>query len=118
MKAFKVLKQACMRAPILVFADYTKTFLLETDATKDGLGVALSQKQADRWYHSIAYGSRALMPHEKSYHSTKFKFLALKWAVTEHFNEYLPYKSFVVQTDNNLPTYIMSMSNLDVTGHQ
>ena len=38
MKAFKALKQACMTAPILVFADYTKPFLLETDASKDGLG--------------------------------------------------------------------------------
>ena len=33
--------------PILVFADYTKLFLLETDVSKDGLGVVLSQKQAD-----------------------------------------------------------------------
>ena len=38
-------------APILVFADYTKLFLLETNASKDGLGAVLSQKQGDRWYH-------------------------------------------------------------------
>ena len=38
LKAFKALKQACMIAPILAFADYTKPFLLETDASKDGLG--------------------------------------------------------------------------------
>ena len=109
MKAFKALKQVSMIAPILVFADYTKPFLLETDASKDGLGASLLQKQAHGQYHPIAYGSRALMPHEKSYHSTKLKFLALKWAVTQHFKEYLPYQSFVVQIDNNLLTYIMSM---------
>ena len=33
--------------PILAFADYTKDFLLETDASKEGLGAVLSQKQAD-----------------------------------------------------------------------
>ena len=44
----------------------------------------------------IAYGSRALMSHEKNYHSTKHEFLALKWAVTEHFREYLLCHSFVV----------------------
>ena len=68
METFEVLKQACMTAPVLVFAEYTKPFLLETDASKDGLGAVLSQKQADGLYHPIAYGNRALTPHEKSYH--------------------------------------------------
>ena len=85
MEAFKALKQACMASPSLVFANYTKPFLLETDASKYGLGAVLSQKQADRWYHPIACGSRALSPPEKSYHSTKLEFLALNWAVTECF---------------------------------
>ena len=39
MSAFEVLKWVCMMAPILVFTDYTKPFLLETDASKDGLGL-------------------------------------------------------------------------------
>ena len=46
-----------MSAPILAFADYTKEFLLETDTSKEGLGVVLSQKQVDRQYHPVAYGS-------------------------------------------------------------
>ena len=69
--------------PILAFTDYTKQFLLETDVSKNGLGVMLLQKQIDRWYHPITYGSQALTTHEKNYHSTKLEFLALKWAVTE-----------------------------------
>ena len=76
-----------MTAPILAFADYTKLFLLETDASKDGLGAVVLQKQADGWHHPIAYGSRALTPHEKNYHLTKLEFLVLKWAVTEYFKE-------------------------------
>ena len=116
--AFEALKEACMTAPILAFADYTKPFLLETDMSKDGLGAVLSLKQADRWYHPITYGSRALTPHEKNYHSTKLEFLALKWAVTEYFKEYLPYQSFLVRTDNNPLTYIMSTPNLDAVDHQ
>ena len=54
-----------MTAAILAFADYTKPFLLETDVSKDGLGVVLSQNQTDGWYHPVTYGSRALTPHEK-----------------------------------------------------
>ena len=44
MKAFKTLEQAYMMVPILLFADYTKPFLLEIDASKDVLGAVLSQK--------------------------------------------------------------------------
>ena len=87
------------------------------DASKEGLGVVLSQKQADRPYHPVAYGSWALTAHEKNYHSTKLEFLALKWAVTEHFKEYLLYQPFLVKTDNNPLTYIMTTPNLDATGH-
>ena len=56
--------------------------------------------------------------YEKNYHSTKLKFLALKWAITEQFKEYLPYQPFVVQTDYNPLTYIMMTPNLDAMGHR
>ena len=113
-----MLKQACMNSPVLAFSDYSKEFLLETDASKEGLGAVLSQKQDDGWFHPVAYGSWALTMHEKNYHSTKLEFLALKWAITEHFKEYLPYQPFLVRTDNNPLTYIMSTPNLDATGHR
>ena len=35
----------------------------------------------------------------------------------EHFKEYLTYAPFVVQTDNNPLTYVLTMPNLDTTGH-
>ena len=47
LEAFQALKQACMSTPILPFTDYARDFLLKTDASKEGLGVVLSQKQAD-----------------------------------------------------------------------
>ena len=115
LEAFQALKQACMSSPVLAFTDYTKDFLLKTDASKEGLGVELSQKQADGHYHPVAYGSWALMAYEKN--STKLEFLALKWAIMEHFKEYLLYQPFLVKTDNNSLTYIMTTPNLDATGH-
>ena len=48
----------------------------------------------------------------------KLEFLALKWVVTEHFKEYLPYQPFLVKTNNNPLTYIMMTPNLNATGHQ
>ena len=54
---------------------------------------------------------------EKKYHSSKLEFLALKWAVTDQFKEYLRYKPFMVCTDNNPLTYMMTTPNLDAIGH-
>ena len=70
--------------------------------------MVLPQKQADRCYHLVAYGNQALTAHEKNYHFTKLEFLALKWAITEHFKECLLYQLFLVKTDNNPLTYIMA----------
>ena len=117
LETFQALKRACMSSPVLAFANYTKDFALEIDTSKEGLVAVLSQKLADGHYHPVAYGSQALTAHEKNYHSTKLKFLALKWAVTEHFKEYLLYQPFLVRTDNNPLTYIMTIPNLDATGH-
>ena len=88
LEAFQALKLACISSPILAFANCTKDFLLETDTSKEGLGAALSQRQADGHYHPVAYGSQALTAHETKYHYTKLEFLALKLAVMEPFKEY------------------------------
>ena len=122
-EAFDRLKAACLQAPILSFPDFTKPFLLETNASGRGLGAVLSQKQADGRYHPIAYASRVMNETEQRYHSNKQEFLALKWAVTEQFHEYLsPYgknrNEFVVHTDNNPLTYIFSSANLDAAGQR
>ena len=84
----------------------------------EGLGVVLSQKQDDSQYHPIAYASRGLKGGESRYHSSKLEFLALKWAVTDQFKEYLQYQPFLIRMDNNPLTYVMMMPNLDAVGHR
>ena len=122
-EAFDRLKAACLQAPILAFPDFNKPFLLETDASGRGLGAVLSQKQADGQYHPISYASRIMNETEQRYHSSKQEFLALKWAITEQFHEYLSLygknrNEFVVRTDNNPLTYIFSSANLDAAGQR
>ena len=46
-EATNVLKGKVQSTPVLVFPDFDKPFLLEMDASKEGLGVVLSQKQSD-----------------------------------------------------------------------
>ena len=122
-ETFDHLKVACLQAPIIAFSDFNKPFLLETDASRKGLGAVLSQKQADGWYHPITYASHVMNETKQRYHSNKQEFLTLKWAVTEQFHEYLSLyrknrNEFVVHTDNNLLTYIFSSANLDAAGQR
>ena len=118
LEAFEQLKMCCMTAPVLAFADFTKEFRLETDASSDGLGAVLSQKKEDSKWHPMAFRSHELRGGEAKYHSSKLEFLALKWAVTEQFREYLQYRPFKVRTDNNPLTYILKTPNLDALGHR
>ena len=95
-EAFYMLKKKCAMAPILAFADLKRPFLLETDTSKYGLGTILQQVQEDGKYHPVAYASRTLHGSEANYHSSKLEFLALKWAVTQQFKEYLMYQPFTM----------------------
>ena len=117
LKAFEELKMKCMTAPVLVFADFKKPFHLETDASKEGLGAVLLQESDDGKYHPVAFASLELKGREPKYHSLKLEFLALKWAITEQFYEYLQYQPFTIRMDNNPLTYILMTLNLDALGH-
>ena len=55
--AFSELKQRLLNSPVLVYPDFDLDFILETDASKDGLGAILSQKKADDKLHPVAYAS-------------------------------------------------------------
>lgn len=101
--AFNILKGKLTTAPVLAFADFTRPFNLYTDASLHGLGAVLTQMEGGK-ERVIAFASRSLSPSEKNdanYSSFKLEFLALKWAVTEKFKEYLLGATFKVYTDNN-----------------
>ena len=116
-EAFNTLKDQLSSPTILAYADFKKPFILQTDASTDGLGAVLYQEQ-DGLEKVIAYASRGLRKSEGNYRAHKLEFLCLKWAVTEKFHDYLYGNNFVVYTDNNPLTYILSSAKLDATGHR
>ena len=116
--SFEALKSICSECPVLAYADYTKPFVLHTYASTTGLGVVLYQKQEDGKERVIAYASRTLNKSEQNYDAHKLKFLALKWAITDRFHEYLYGATFDMYTDNNPPTYILSTAKLDAMGYR
>ena len=103
--------------PILAYPDFSLPFELHTDASRKGLGAVLYQTQENQ-KKVIAYASRSLTKTEKNYSAFKLEFLALKWAVTEKFADYLTLNHFIVLTDYNPLTYILTSAKLDATGHR
>ena len=106
--AFQTLKERLCTAPVLAFADMASPFILHTDASRDGLGAVLCQ-EIDHKVRPISYATRSLSPAEKNYPAHKLEYLALKWAVTEQFKDYLYLaQGTKIYTDNNPLTYILT----------
>ena len=110
-EGFDQLKKALTEAPVLAYLDYSKPFILETDASLKGLGAVLSQKGDNNEIHVISYASRSLRPSEKKmrdYSSAKIELMALKWNICDKFKDYLLESKFTVFTDNNPLCYVKS----------
>ena len=98
-ESFKTLKEKLCSQPILTSPDFTKEFILQTDASAWGIGAVLSQQDNDNIEHPIAYYSRKLLPRETRYSTIEKECLAIK-AATHHFRVYLLGRKFTIQTDH------------------
>ena len=80
--SFNALKELLTTAPVLSYPQFgpDSHFILETDASSQGLGAVLAQKQEDGLVHPVAYASRTLTPQEKNYAITEMETLAVVWA--------------------------------------
>lgn len=115
-QSFQDLKARLVSSPVLAYANFTLPFVLEVDASHNGLGAVLSQEQ-DGKVRPIAFASRSLHPAEKNYSSMKLEFLAMKWAMTQKFREYLLGHKCVVWTDNNPLSHVRT-AKLGATEHR
>ena len=114
---FQRLKHTLVNPPILGYPDYSKPFKLHTDASTMGISAILYQKENGK-NKVISYASRSLNKSESRYSAYKLEFLALKWAVTERYHDYLYGNTCTVLTDNNPLTYVLTSAKLDTTGHR
>ena len=78
--AFQALKETLLHHPILSVVDPTKKFLLQTDASEQGLGAVLSQRDPEGQENPVAYANRKLQPREKNYSTIEKECLAVIWA--------------------------------------
>ncbi|KAL1255505.1 hypothetical protein QQF64_013566 [Cirrhinus molitorella] len=116
-EAFNAIISKLTCTPVLGFANPTLPYTLHTNASTTGLGTVLYQEQ-DGESRVIAFTSRGLSRSESRYPAHKLEFLALKWAVTEKFSDYLYGNHFTVITDSNPLTYILSSAKLDAISYR
>ena len=109
-QAFEFLKQRLIEAPVLAYPSFSKEFVLETDASIEGLGAVLSQAQGDGRLHPIAFASRALSQAERNYSITELETLAVVWAVS-HFHYYLYNQVVTVYTDHTAVKAVLETPN-------
>ena len=98
--AFNTLKTKLCETPVLAYPAFDKDFVLETDASIDGIGAVLSQVQQDGCLHPVAFASRSLSSSERNYGITDLETLAVVWAIT-HFRCYIYGHALTVYTDHS-----------------
>ena len=104
------LKEKLTSAPVLSYPLFDRPFILETDASGEGLGAVLCQIQDDSLSHPIAYASRSLSKAEGNYSITELETLAVVWAVS-HFHTYLYAHDVTVYTNNSAVRAVLETPN-------
>lgn len=108
-RAFQTLKNVLTSEQILQYPDFSKLFLLTTDASQLALGAILSQGELGK-DKPVAYASRTLNKAEQNYSTTEREMLAIVWAV-KHFRPYLLGRHFVILTDHKPLQYVFGVKD-------
>ena len=110
--AFDTLCEQLSSPPVLVFPDFSKSFILDTDASVVGLGAVLSQVQDDGAEHVVAYASRVLTKEERQYSVTRRELLAVI-VFLDHFRQYLLGKPLLLRSDHGSLHWLQNFKNLE-----
>jgi hypothetical protein len=107
--AFHSLKQKLTSEPVLQYPDFTKEFLLTTDASNEGAGAILSQGPIGKDL-PIAYASRSFCKAEKNYSTVEKELAAIVWGI-RYFRPYLYGTRFKIVSDHKPLTWIMNVKD-------
>ena len=90
---------SCYATYLLSPPQFDRMFILDTDASNEGVGAVLSQVGEDGREQVVAYGSRLLTKAERKYCVTRKELLAVV-TFTKKFRPYLLGKKFLLRTDH------------------
>ena len=103
--AFERLKECLVSAPVLAAPVDEGRYVVDTDASGQALGAVLQQEQEGQ-LRVIAYASRALLPTETAYCTTRLELLGVVYALRQ-FRHFLLCRHFVLRTDNAALTSLL-----------
>lgn len=104
-----MLKEKLTTSPDLQYPDFTKPFVLTTDASGYAVGAVLSQGPIGNDL-PIAYASRTFNQAESNYSIVEKELLAIVWAC-KHFRPYLLGRRLQVVTDDKGLTWIFKVKD-------
>ena len=99
-----------MNKPILILPRYDRNFILETDASKEGLGVILSQKDDEGFPKPVYYFSKTLNKAQQNYSATERECLAIIEGVKK-FRHYLLGREFEIITDAHSLQWLLKIKD-------
>ncbi|KAM7312087.1 uncharacterized protein ISCGN_008992 [Ixodes scapularis] len=108
-QAFQGLKNSLCCSPILRAPDYSRSFIVQCDASNRGLGVILCQEDDAGEEHPVLYASRKLSGREEAYSASEKECAGLIWA-TQKLSCYLYGAPFIFVTDHCPLTWLTQMS--------
>lgn len=99
------MKQALASKPVLHSPDYNRQFILQTDASDNGIGIFISQVTEDDKEHPIVYLSRKFSDVEKRYCVSEKECAAIIFGI-QRLKYYLDGQAFTIVTDHNPLTWL------------
>lgn len=111
-QAFTTLRDKLISAPILALYNPSRETELHCDASTEGFGGILLQKQDDGKLHPIAYFSKRTTSLESRYHSFELETLAIIYSLRK-FRIYLEGIQFRIVTDCNSLAMTLSKKTIN-----
>ena len=115
-QSFELTKEALRRAPVLKFPDYSRRFVIATDASNTGVGAVLFQPDDDRNIitadNIVAIHSQKLRDSQRNYPAYKKELLAIVIALRKFHHFIWGRNDLIIITDHKPLTYMLTSESL------